>query len=119
MSKNIAELIEKGKGLEGKIQPPDSEEDYVEGYLPDVEYAKWKAECATYLEKEYPRNETTKIFLNEFNNAGITEISRYKKLLGYIEGMYANEIDGVIKPKSKQCDSFKDLVYVPNKRNNR
>lgn len=99
MAKCIEELIQKGKLLEGMIKDPE-DGDFYES-LPEVEYAEWKSECATYLEKEYKANETTKVFLNEFNNALANDIDKYKKLLGYLQGMYNNEVDGIIKPKSK------------------
>lgn len=101
MAKDIKELIEIGEKLERSIDYDIDENDYVDGLLPEVEYATWKAECATYLEKEYKGNETTKIFLKEFSNAGVGNVQKYKELLGYLHGMYNNEVDGIIKPKSK------------------
>lgn len=101
MAKNIEDLIIKGEELKDVIYEEKDEYEEVEQYLPEQEYAQWKAECATYLETEYKGKETTKIFLAEFNNASVGDIEKYKKLLGYMKGIYNNEIDGTIRPKSK------------------
>lgn len=101
MAKEIKDLIIKGEKLKDVIYKEKDVYDEVAEYLPEEEYSEWKAECATYLETQYNGKETTKIFLAEFKNASVEDIEKYKKLLGYIKGIYDNEIDGTIRPKSK------------------
>ena len=92
MAKSTDDLIMKGEKLREMIyEGSDGMYDEMTQYLPEREYAEWKAECITYLEVKYPKYKFTEKFLSEFNKAHAGDVDAYERLLGYLTGIKNNE----------------------------